>query len=51
MFRTVLAAEPTHEVMVPADLLIPITQLELDLAPPSSGGRRAFLAANGITVW
>jgi hypothetical protein len=47
MFRTVPAAEPTHEVIVPADLL---TQLELDLAPPSSGGRRAFLAANGITV-
>jgi hypothetical protein len=36
MFRTVPAAEPTHDVMVPTDLLIPITQLELDLAPPAA---------------
>ena len=48
--RHLPAAEPTHEVMVPADFLIPITQLELGIAPPSCGAWRVFLGANGITV-
>lgn len=36
--------------MATVDLTIPISQLELDLSPPSTGGWHAYLAGRGIAV-
>ena len=48
MFRTAPAAEPAHDVKIPADL-IPISHLELDLPAPVEGWA-VFLAGRGVEV-
>jgi hypothetical protein len=49
MFRTIPAAEPTHDV-APAEDPIPLSVLALDLAEPSVGGWVGYLKGRGIEV-
>jgi hypothetical protein len=49
MFKTAPTTEPTHKVMVPANL-IPISHLALDLPEPPVGGWVAYLSGRGLEV-
>jgi hypothetical protein len=51
MFKTsISAAGPTHDVVVPADDLIPLSHLALDLAEPPAGGWHVYLAGRGVEI-
>jgi hypothetical protein len=48
MFRTAPVAEPAHDVMVPAEQLVPLSVLALDMTPPSEWD--ALLAERAIPL-